>query len=55
MCFLFFSGGGLVWAAIVAYFLFQIRPYYFGEAVLTPSTPVPPPSQPPADNPPKLG
>jgi len=42
-------------AAIAAYFLFQIRPYYFGEAVLAPSAPVPPPSQPPSDNPPKAG
>jgi hypothetical protein len=50
---LFFSGGGLVWAAIVAYFLFQIRPYYFGEAVLRPAMPAAAP--PPADNPPKVG
>jgi hypothetical protein len=55
MCCLYFSGGGLVGAAIAAYFLFQIRPYYFGEAVLAPSAPVPPPSQPPSDNPPKAG
>jgi hypothetical protein len=35
---LIFSVGGLVGSLIGGYLLFQIRPYYFGEAVLTPDS-----------------
>jgi hypothetical protein len=46
-CLLYMIVGGLLGTAIGAYLLFQIRPYYFGEAVLTPEAPQDPPKGPP--------
>jgi hypothetical protein len=50
-CLLYIIVAGLVGAAIGAYLLFQIRPYYFGEVALSPEAP----PQTPPKGPPPLG